>query len=190
MYFPAKQFFFFSPGSVVVRTAVPPATLAAEFRRTISAVEPAAAVHSIDTMDQLMAGEIARPRAAMAIDALFAVLAVIVAGIGVDAVFSFEIAHRRRELAVHAAVGASPAQILRGTLRQGLVLGSIGTAAGLAVASWLTQFLAAILFEVAPIDAVSFAMAGAGLLTIVTLASLAPARRAARVDPSVLLRAE
>ena len=190
VYFPARQFFFFSPGSVVVRTAVPPATLAADLRRTISSIEPGAAVHSIDSMDQLMADEIARPRAAMAIGTLFALLAVIVAGIGVYAVFSFEITHRRRELAIHAAVGASPAQILRATLRQGLTLGAIGTVAGLAVASWLTQFLAAILFEIAPIDAVSFAVAAAGLLAIVTLASLAPARRAARVDPAVLLRTE
>ena len=190
VYFPAKQFFFFAPGSIVVRTAVPPATLAADFRRTINSVEPAAAVHSIETMDQLMAAEIARPRAAMAIGLLFALCAVIVASIGVYAVFSFEIAHRRREFAVHAALGASPARILRAVLQRGLLLGTIGTVAGLSAASWLTQFLSAILFEVAPIDVTSFAVAAASLLVIVTLASLAPARRAARSDPAVLLRTE
>jgi putative ABC transport system permease protein len=190
VYFPAKQFFFFSPGNVVVRTAVPPATLAGEFRRAISSIEPAAAVRSVDTMDQLMASEVARPRAAAMIGTLFALVAVIVVGIGVYAVFSFEITHRRRELAVHAAVGASPARILGATLRQGLALGAIGTIAGMAAASWLTQFLAAVLFEVAPLDALSFALAAGGLLVIVTLASLAPARRAARVDPAVLLRSE
>ena len=76
VYFPAKQFFFFAPASIVVRTAVPPATLAAEFRRTISSVEPEAAVQSIASMDQLMAEEIARPRAAVAIGTLFALVAV------------------------------------------------------------------------------------------------------------------
>jgi predicted permease len=190
VYFPAKQFFFFSPGSIVVRTNVPPAALADAFRRTIGSVEPEAAVHSIASMEQLMADEIARPRAAVAIGALFALVAVFLAGIGVYAVFSFEIGHRRRELAVRAAVGASPRQILGATLRQGLALGSLGAAMGLVTASWLTQFLAAVLFEVAPLDALSFALAAAGLLTIVALGTLAPARRAARVDPSVLLRAE
>lgn len=190
VYFPAKQFFFFSPGHVVVRTAVPPASLADEFRRTLSSVEPAAAVHSIASMDQLMADELARPQAAMAIGTLFALLAVVVAGIGVYAVYSFEITHRRRELAVHAALGASPVQIVGATLRQALALGAIGTVAGLLAASWLTQFLAAILFEVQPLDAVSFSLAATGILAIVTLASLAPARRAARIDPAVLLRSE
>ncbi len=186
VYFPAKQFFFFSPSNVVVRTAVPPATVAGQLRRAIVDVEPAAAVHSIDTMDDLMAGETTRPRAAMAIGALFAGLAVLVAGIGVYALIAFELFHRRRELAVHAAVGARPGQILRAVLGKALVLGAIGTSIGLAAASWATQFLAAFLFEVPALDAVSFLGAGAFALFIVTLASFAPARRAARVDPSML----
>jgi ABC-type antimicrobial peptide transport system permease subunit len=190
VYFPAKQFFFFAPSSIVVRTAVPPATLADAFRRTIGGVEPEAAVRSIASMEELMADEIARPRAAVAIGSLFALVAVVLAGIGVYAVLSFEIGRRHRELAVHAAVGASPGQILGATLRQGLALGSLGTLIGLVTASWLTQFLAAALFEVTPLDAVSFALAAAGLLAMVTLATLGPARHAARVDPAVLLRAE
>jgi ABC-type antimicrobial peptide transport system permease subunit len=147
-------------------------------------------VRSIASMEELMADEIARPRAAVAIGSLFALVAVVLAGIGVYAVLSFEIGRRHRELAVHAAVGASPGQILGATLRQGLALGSLGTLIGLVTASWLTQFLAAALFEVTPLDAVSFALAAAGLLAMVTLATLGPARHAARVDPAVLLRAE
>ena len=186
VYFPAKQFFFFSPTNVVVRTAVSPASVAGQLRRAIAGVEPAAAVHSIETMDALMSREIARPRAAMAIGALFAGLAVVVAGIGVYAVFAFELFHRRRELAVHAAVGAQPRQILRAVLRQGLVLGAIGTSIGLAAAAWATPFLSAFLFEVPALDALSFLGAGGFALFIVTLASLAPARRAAQVNPSML----
>jgi putative ABC transport system permease protein len=190
VYFPARQFFFFSPDNVVVRTAVPPATLADELRRTIRRVEPSVAVHSIVAMDQLMADELARPQAAMAIGILFALLAVVVAGIGVYAVHSFEITHRRRELAVHAALGASPVQIVAATLRRAIGLGAVGTVAGLAAASGLTQFLAAILFEVAPLDAASFVLAATGILAVVTLASIVPARRAGRTDPAVLLRSE
>jgi hypothetical protein len=190
VYFPARQFFFYAPGSVAVRTTVPPTSLATAFRRTIHDVEPEAAVRQVASMDQLMRDEIAGPRAAVAIGTSFALVAVMLAGIGVYAVFSFEIGHRQRELAVRAAVGARPRAIFGATLRQGLALGSLGTLLGLAAAAGLTQFLAAVLFEVAPLDAVSFALAAAGLLAIVALASLAPARRAARVDPAVLLRAE
>ena len=186
VYFPAKQFFFFSPTHLVVRTAAPPATVAGHWRRVIAGIEPAAAVHSVDTMDRLMMQEIARPRAAMAIGALFAGLAVLVAGIGVYAVFAFELFHRRRELAVRAAVGAQPGQILRAVVRQGLMLGAIGTSIGLAAASWATPLLAAFLFEVPALDVPSFLGAGALALVIVTLALLAPARRAAQVDPSML----
>ena len=126
----------------------------------------------------------------MTIGALFALLAAAVAAIGVYAVHSFEIAQRRREIAVRSAIGASPRQIVAATVRRAVALGAIGTLAGLLAASWLTQFLAAILFEVAPLDALSFALAAAGVLALVTLASLVPARRAARIDPAVLLRSE
>jgi putative ABC transport system permease protein len=91
---------------------------------------------------------------------------------------------------VRAAIGASPAQILGGALRQSLVLGLGGAVVGLLVAALVTRFLAAMLFEVTHLDAASFVAAGAGLLAIVVLASVGPARRAARVDPALLLRSE
>lgn len=190
VYFPAKQFFFFSPDVLVVRSAADPAALLPSLRRAIHAQEPGAAVHSMQTMDKLMSAEIARPRTAVAIATLFALLAIVVAAIGVYAVFSYEMTHRARELAVHAAVGASPAQILGATLRQSLALGAGGTILGLVAAAMVTRLIRLLLFEVTHLDIISYVVAGVGVLLIVMLAALLPARRAARVDPSLLLRSE
>jgi putative ABC transport system permease protein len=190
VYFPAKQFFFFSPGALVVRTVAAPVALLAAIRRTIQAEEPAAAVYSVETMEKMLADETARQRTAVAIATLFAFIAIIVAAIGVYGVVSYEIVHRARELAVHSALGASPGRILGITLRQSLSVAAVGAAIGLAAASMLTRFLRTLLFEVSPLDITTFALAGAGLLTIVVLASVVPARRAARVNPALLLRSE
>lgn len=164
--------------------------LLTSLRRAIQAAAPAAAVHAVGTMEQLTSAEVARQRTAVIIATVFAFMAIFVAAVGVYAVPSYEVANRTRELAVRAAVGASPAQILGGALRQSLVLGLGGAVIGLLVASLVTRFLAAMLFEVTHLDAASFVAAGAGLLAIVLLASVGPARRAARVDPALLLRSE
>ena len=76
------------------------------------------------------------------------------------------------------------------TLRQSLSVAAVGAAIGLAAASMLTRFLRTLLFEVSHLDITTFVLAGAGLLTIVLLASVVPARRAARVNPALLLRSE
>jgi predicted permease len=190
VYFPARQFFFFSPGAVVVRTQGDARALFAEIGRVIRSVEPAAAVHSIETMEQLLAQETARPRTAVAVAMLFALIAVFVAAVGVYGVFSYDVSARARELAVHSAVGATPQRIVGMTLRQSLGVGAIGAAIGLGLAALLTRYLTAVLFEITPLDAWTFVLAGGGVLVMVLLASLLPAGRAARVDPASLLRAD
>jgi predicted permease len=190
VYFPAKQFFFYSPGAVVVRTNGNPTPLFADIRRTIKRAEPAAAVHSADTMEQLLARESAGPRAAVAVAVLFAFIAVFVTAIGVYAVFSYDLSQRARELAVHSAIGASPGRIIGMTLSQSLGVGVVGALTGLGLAAFLTRYLAAVLFEIQPLDALTFGFAGVAVLGVVLLASVVPARRAACVDPVALLRAE
>ena len=164
--------------------------LLSSLRQAIQAAAPEAAVHSVGTMEQLTSAEIARQRTAVIIATAFAFMAIFVAAVGVYAVSSYEVANRTRELAVRAAIGASPAQILGGALRHSVALGLGGAVIGLLIAALVTRFLAAILFEVTPLDAASFVAAGGGLLAIVVLASVVPARRAARVDPALLLRSE
>ena len=118
------------------------------------------AVHAAATMDQLVANEVARPRTAVAVAMIFTAMAIVVAAIGVYAVFAYDLMHRGRELAVRSALGASPRQIVSGVLRTSMALGATGAAAGLALASLLMRLLQTMLFEVTPLDATSFAAAG------------------------------
>jgi predicted permease len=189
-YFPAKQFFFFSPNLLIVRTATDPIAMLPAIRQAVLAQEPAAAVYSSETMESAAASELSRPRTAVAIAALFALAAIFVAAIGVYGVVSYEVSYRARELALHAAIGASPRQIRNQTLRRSLAVGAVGAVFGLGAASLLTRYLATLLFEIQPLDAVTFAAAGVSLLAIVLAASLVPARRAAAIDPAVLLKTE
>jgi putative ABC transport system permease protein len=190
VYFPAKQFFFFAPGAVVIRTTGDASARLNDIRYALQKAEPGIAVHAASTMDQLVANEVARPRTAVAVAMVFTLMAIVVAAIGVYAVVTYDLVHRGRELAVRSALGASPRQIVSVVLRTSLALGATGAAAGLATASLLTRFLQTILFEVTPLDAASFAAAGVGLLAVVVAASALPARRAARINPVRLLRAE
>ena len=103
---------------------------------------------------------------------------------------SYEVRQRRGELAVRAAVGASPADIFRSVVRRSLVIGGAGTAAGLAAAAAATRTLRSLLFDVQPIDPAVF-LTGAGvLLGAVVIAACFPARRAAGTDPAAALRTE
>ena len=190
VYFPARQFFFFQPGAIAVRTRADADAAVAAIRETIRREEPDATIHSVKTMEALMSREIARPQTAVAVALVFALIAIVVAAVGVYAVFAYDIADRGRELAVRAAVGATPSQILGGVLQQALLIGAAGAVIGLGVSSLATRALQATLFEVAPLDVTTFGIAGAGLLAIVVLASVIPARRAARVEPTLLLRSE
>ena len=141
-------------------------------------------------MESLTAKELERPRAAMAVASLFALLAVLLAAVGVYGVLSYEVGQRRRELALRSALGASPARIFRAELRRALMLGGLGAGLGLATAAFATRSLRALLFEIAPTDPRSFALAAVALLAIVLAAACLPALRAAHADPAAVLRSE
>lgn len=190
VYFPAPQFFFFEPGSLVVRTASAPEGLIPAIRQTIERQDRSIAINWISTMEALAAKELSRPRTALTVAGLFALMAILLAAVGVYAVMSYEVGQRRRELAVRAALGASPAQVFGAVLRRSVVIGVVGTAIGLVMALLATQSLRALLFEVSPADPSSFATAAAALLGIVLLASYVPARRAASLDTVAVLRKE
>ena len=190
VYFPARQFFFFQPSAVAVRTSADAATMVGAIRTAIRRAEPNAAVHSVGSMESLLNREMARPSTAVVVALILAFIAVGVAAVGVYAVFAYEIANCSRELAVRTAVGASPRQLLAGVLTQALLIGATGAVVGLGISSVATRALQSVLFEVAPLDGTTFVGAGAGLLAIVVLASIVPARRASRVAPTLLLHAE
>jgi putative ABC transport system permease protein len=190
VYIPAGQFFFFAPRSLAVRTALPAAAVLPAIRARIQAQDPSAAIESAASMEELTAKELARPRAAMAVASLFALLTVLLAAVGVYGVLSYEVGQRRLELALRSALGASPARLLRSELRRSLLLGGLGAGLGLGTAALATRSLRTLLFEVAPSDPRTFVAAALMLLGIVLLAAWLPARRAARADPAVVLRSE
>lgn len=188
VYFPAAQFFFFQPGSLVVRTASAPEALVPAIRQTIRAQEPQAILRGIATMDAALARELSRPRTALGVTALFALMAIVLAAIGVYGVMSYEVSRRRRELAVRSALGATPAQIFQAVAWRSLTLGSAGAVAGLVAAFAVTRSLRALLFEIEPVDPATFLTGAVTLLAIVLIASVLPARRAAATDPVAELR--
>ena len=190
VYFPADQFFFFQAASLVVRTTAAPDALVPAILDRVRAIEPSAAIESVASMNTLLDRELARPRAAVTVTSLFALMAMALAAIGIYGVLSYEVRQRRQELAVRAAVGASPADIARAVLQRSLLVGAVGATIGVIAATAATRALRSLLFEVQPLDPLVFATAAVGLVALVLVAAYFPARRAAGSSPLAALRSE
>src|SRR5207302_11010612 len=119
---------------------------------------------------------------------LFAGLAVALAAIGIYGVVHYAVAERTREIGVRIALGATPGEVLRLIVLQGMRLPVAGILLGLGAASGLTRVMAHLLFGVAPTDPVTFAAVAGGLVAASLVACVLPARRAARTDPVIALR--
>jgi putative ABC transport system permease protein len=144
----------------------------------------------VRSLEQVRAESVAAPRLTTNLLGLFAMLALAIAATGIGGVMALAVGQRRHEIGVRMAVGARPAEILRMILGQGLVLALVGVAFGLVGALWLTRVLGQLLFEVTPTDPVTYVGVAAVLGLAALIACYIPARRAARVDPIVALRAE
>jgi ABC-type antimicrobial peptide transport system permease subunit len=120
----------------------------------------------------------------------FSLVSLLLAAIGVYGMVSQAVAYRRREVAIRIAVGAAPRTIVATVTRRVLVIGIAGMVAGVLAAFMLSRTLEAILYGVRSRDLVSFAVAGLVLLGVTAIAALIPARRAIRIDPVTVLRAD
>jgi putative ABC transport system permease protein len=121
---------------------------------------------------------------------LFAVLALVIAAVGISSMLALWVRQRMREIGIRMALGAKPGDILRTVVRQGMVLVVMGLACGMAGALALTRLMQTLLFAVTPTDAATFAAVTVLLPGAALLACYVPARRAARIDPQVALRCE
>jgi ABC-type antimicrobial peptide transport system permease subunit len=121
--------------------------------------------------------------------ATLAAFAVAIAGVGLFGVLSYSVAQRAREIGVRTALGAQVRDIVRLVVGQSMAIAGAGLAAGLVASFWLASTLQTFLYGVTPHDAVSFGVVAAVLLLVSVLASIVPARRAARVDPVKVLKA-
>jgi predicted permease len=189
IYSPAEQF---SIGSMflLVRTSGDPAPMTAATTKEIHALDPELPAFDLKTMDQRLSDSLARRRFSMFLLGVFAVVALILAAIGIYGVLAYSVNQRTQEIGVRMALGAEPGNILRLVMRQSLILISIGIAVGLAGAFGLTRVMSSLLYGVSATDRLTFFIPPLLLGSIALLASYFPAHRAAKVDPMIALRHE
>ena len=132
----------------------------------------------------------ARPRFLTLLLTLFSGTALALAAVGIYGVISYSVARRTNEFGIRMAMGAQPKDVLGMVLGQGLLLGAVGTIAGVVCAVVLTRFLQELLFGVSALDPSTFVVMAVVLLAVTAIACWAPARRATKVDPMIALRYE
>jgi predicted permease len=164
--------------------------LGEEVRREVESVNPNVPVHSISSMDQIIARSVADRRFALELLGVFALVALLLAAVGIYGVMSYSFSQRTHEVGIRIALGAQRLDILRMALGEGMRIVVIGLASGLIGAAILTRFFQSMLFNVVPTDPVTFLSVSAILAGVAFFACYIPAKRATRVDPLVALREE
>src|SRR4051812_19360306 len=178
------------PEILIVRTKGRPEDLAEPLRRIVAAADPDQPIGAVRTMNDILDLDVADRHQQMVLLGGFAGLALLLASIGLYGVLSYGVLQRSRELGLRMALGATSASVMRIVVRRGLMLTAAGLVIGLTLAFALTRTLQNLLYGVAAADPATFA-AVAGLLGVIALAACyLPARRASRLDPIVVLRAE
>ena len=177
-------------GTLVVRSKSSPAALREDLRRELSAIDSTLPVQLPRALDAVLMGTLARRMFFALVLTLFAGAALLLAVSGVYGALSYLVAQRRQELAIRAALGARPGQVLAHVLRQGLILGSIGVVIGIGLALASSKALSSQVFGISATDPISYGAMGLSMLALSAIATLWPAFRATRTDPAQALRAE
>jgi predicted permease len=176
--------------SFIVRSSNESNTIAAAIRDRVRAADAQMPIYDLRTMQDAVSDSVSQPRFYMTLLSAFAGLALLLAALGIYGVISYSVSQRTRELGIRIALGATQDRVVRLVLGQGVLLTVSGIALGLVGAFWLVKLLSSLLFGIGATDAVTFAAVGAVLLGVAALASYVPARRAARVDPVIAMRAD
>jgi putative ABC transport system permease protein len=175
---------------LVLRTTGDPSRVTAALRAAMKEIDPALPLANVATLDTLLDQSVSQPRFLAALLTGFALLAAVLALVGVYGLLSFAVSRRVRELGVRMALGAGRARLLRLVLRQSAVLVIAGLAGGIVLAVVLSRVLRTLLFGVRPGDPLTIAAMALAIAIAAFVASLPPALRAARIDPVVALREE
>jgi predicted permease len=181
---------FLTHMTFVIRIAAPPAGLAGAMRSVLHEVDRNQPPQAIAAMTDVVAADTAEPRFQSRLVAVFSMLALLLAAIGVYGVLACAVAERTREIGIRMALGAQKRDITGMVLRRSLLLAAVGIALGVAGALALTRVLTRFLFEVKPTDLPTLLVAAALLAAVTLLSGWLPAHRAVRVDPLVALRWE
>jgi putative ABC transport system permease protein len=176
--------------NVAVRSRMTPEQLKPELVRTLARLDPELPLYEMRTTEQLLGTSVDAQRFATMQLVFFALLALVLAVLGLYAVLSYSVAQRTHEIGIRMALGAPPRLVLRQVVGQGVAWAGIGLAVGLLGAVATTRLLRSVVATVRPLDPLVYVATVAGLLVCAVLASWLPARRAVRVDASVALRDE
>jgi ABC-type antimicrobial peptide transport system permease subunit len=171
-----------------VRSSLPYASLASDFRRVAAQIDPTLPLVRMRSMDDVVGDAIARPWFLTVLLGLFAGLALALAAVGTYGILSYLVAERQQEIGIRMALGADRGEILRMVLSRGILLSGVGLTIGLAGAFGLTRVIKTMLYNVTPTDPLTLGLV-AGVIAIVAVAAcLVPAWRATRTDPMIVLR--
>lgn len=176
--------------SLVIRAPGDPLALAPAVRKAVQSIDRNQPVFNVESLDQRLSSSLAERRRRAYLLGAFAFIALLIALIGVYGVMAYSVARRTREIGVRLALGAEKSAVLRMILGQALRMALIGVILGAIAAVALTRVLSSFLYGVTATDIPTFAAVCGLLIAAVCLASLVPARRAAKVDPIVALRHE
>jgi putative ABC transport system permease protein len=175
---------------VALRTNLPPAALSHTLEQAVREVDPAVPVVRLREMDDVFTQSIRQPRLLAELLGTFAGLALLLAVVGTYGVLSYMVVERRREIGIRMALGADRFEVVTLVMKQGLQSTAIGVAVGVVGAFAVTRLIGSLLFGVQPTDGLTTASVIALITTVAALASILPAWRASRVDPSVVLRGD
>ena len=188
-YWPQPELVY-SGMTFVIRTQGQPTSIAPAARDVIRTLDPEQPIGEVSTMEGLLSKSIARSRFNTILLAIFSLVAMVMAAVGIYGVMSYSVQQRTHEIGLRMALGAQQSDVLRLIVKQGVILGLIGVAAGLLAAFGLTRLIVSLLFEVPATDTTTFAAVAAGLFLVTLVACYIPARRATKVDPLAALRYE
>jgi predicted permease len=175
---------------LAVHTVGNPADIAARVRQELSDIDPSLPVLNIDTVEEQLDGVLVQERLTATLASIFGVLAALLACLGLYGVIAYTVARRTNEIGIRLALGAPPAGVLRMILKESMVLVLVGVVIGISLTLAVTRLISAMLFGVSATDPLTIGATTLLLIMVAALASLLPARRAARVDPMVALRYE
>jgi putative ABC transport system permease protein len=176
--------------TIVARTDVDSASMVPLLRDAIRSIDPTVALYDIETMERRVEASVAPQRLDVWLLTFFGVVALLLAAVGVYGVVAFSVRSRLREIGIRVALGAHGRDVVRLGLADGIVPAMAGLGVGLILALAFGRWLSALLFDTAANDAATLVSVAGLLMAVALLASYLPARRAMRVDPIAILRAE
>jgi len=189
-YLPISQTGDYSSVDLIVRTTLPPASLAPPVRRTLRELDPTLPANDFRTLQDLVDKAVSPRRLVVLLLAGFSTFALVLASLGIYGVISYSVNRRTQEIGIRMALGAQAGDMQARIVLQTLSLAAIGILLGMAVSWALARTVGSLLFGVSSTDPVTYLGMLAVLTAVAATAGYLPARRASRIDPAVVLRAD